>query len=193
MAPFPIKCRIFGDLLQKKKNLPLQPGTYYYRLSTRLYTKSANVYRQIADFVGKLLRNKSNMIRNVLSHVHTCKLSTNNRRTLTIDTSSRFSLQCVLSLREGAEKGRTVIWNSPNFKISRFANQMLEVFISIRRENKGGSKHYYTFYFEGMRLLRKGEVFGLILIHISISIFARYFGHYSNLLLVAYCLSARAG
>ncbi len=63
------------------------------RLSTHLQTKSAIVYRQIADFVCRMLRNESNMIQNFLSRVHTCKLSMNNCRTLSIDTSLRFCLQ----------------------------------------------------------------------------------------------------
>ncbi len=45
--------------------------------------------------------NKSNMIWNFLSSVHTCNLSTDNRRTFSMDTSSRFCLQvykCVPSL-----------------------------------------------------------------------------------------------
>ncbi len=44
------------------------------------------------DFVCRVLQNKSNMIWNFLSRFHTCNLSMNNRRTSSIDTSSRFCL-----------------------------------------------------------------------------------------------------
>ncbi len=51
------------------------------QLSTHV-TKFAFVYRQITDFVYRLLWNKSNMIWNFLSRVHTCNLSMNSQRTL---------------------------------------------------------------------------------------------------------------
>ncbi len=64
-----------------------------FKLSTHLWTNSALVYIQLADFVCRLLLNKSNMIWNFLSRIHICNLSMNNRRTLSIDTSSPFCLQ----------------------------------------------------------------------------------------------------
>ncbi len=60
---------------------------------THLRTKCAIVRRQIAGFVCRLSRNKSNVIWNFLSTVHACNLSTNNRRTLPTNTSSRFCPQ----------------------------------------------------------------------------------------------------
>ncbi len=82
----------FDQYFRSPCNIPFQ-FFKILRLSTHLQTKSAIVYSQIADFVRTLLQNKSNMIWNFLLSVHTCSLSMNNRRTLSIDTSSRFCLQ----------------------------------------------------------------------------------------------------
>ncbi len=49
--------------------------------------------RQIADFVCGLSQNQSNIIWKCLSRVHTCNLFMNNRRTSSIDASSRFCRQ----------------------------------------------------------------------------------------------------
>ncbi len=65
----------------------------FLRLSTNLHIKSTIINGQIADFVCWLLRNKSNMIWNFLSHVHTYNLSMNKCRTLSIDTNLWFCLQ----------------------------------------------------------------------------------------------------